>query len=140
MAAALGAPFVTTREAWRASVERVLAGAPVGSGAVWHNWTVLLPDGTPIGRLEATVHDGIAELGYVFGPRWWGHGYAMEAVGWLVAEVDRQGWGPCWAAVAPTNEPSVRLLRRLGFEERNPAGIPLQSFDPGDLTFARTGR
>ena len=62
----------------------------------------------------------------------------QEAVGWLVTEAERQGWGPCWAAVAPANEASIRLLRRLGFEAREPDGIPLQSFDAGDLTFVRT--
>ncbi len=101
---------------------------------------MLLPDGTPIGRIEATLHDGIAEIGCVFGPRWWGLGYATEAVGWVVAEVEQQGWGPCWAAVASANASSTRLLRRLGFEARQPGGSPLQSFDPGDLTFVRTAR
>ncbi len=137
VAEALGAPLVKTREAWRASLERVIAGAPAGSGTQWHDWTALLADGTPIGRIEATLHDGIAEIGYVFGPRWWGRGYATEAVGWLVDEVDRRGWGPCWAAVAPANEASIRLLRRLGFRQRDPGEAALQSFDPGDLTFVR---
>ena len=107
------------------------------SATEWRNWTVFLEDGTAVGRIEATLHDGITEIGYVLGPRWWGRGHATEAVGWLVAEADRQGWGPCWAAVSPGNAPSIRLLRRLGFVEGDPGAIPLRSYDPGDVAFVR---
>jgi len=132
----IGGPDVSTLPALRERIARLRAGPPATSGEVWANWAVL-SDGTVIGRIEATLHGGIAEIAYVFGPRWWGRGYATEATRWLLDELRRQGVQACWATVAPENEASVRLLRRLGFVEVEPRGVSLLSYDDGDLTFVR---
>jgi RimJ/RimL family protein N-acetyltransferase len=122
-------------EAVRARVAHVLAGPVDGSGQVWLNRTVRV-DGVVIGRVEATLHDGIVEIAYLLGPAWWGKGYASEAVGRLLDELEVMGAGPVWAAVAAGNERSVALLRRLGFVEAEPS-VPLLSADPGDITFVQ---
>ncbi len=58
-----------------------------------------------------------AELGYGLAPRYWGQGYASEAVGALLD----WGFGPLdlnrvEADIDPENGASAKLLRRLGFQ------------------------
>ncbi len=79
----------------------------------------------------------MAEIGYVFGPRWWGQGYAGEAVAWLLGELRRDGVAEAWATVDPANEPSARLLRRAGFEASVAGIVPLHSYEAGDRVFVR---
>jgi RimJ/RimL family protein N-acetyltransferase len=130
----IGGPDVTTSDATRRRIEFVIRGAPAESGQMWCNWAVLLHD-TVIGRLEATLHDDIAEIAYVFGPRWWGQGRATEATSWMVDMLEAHV-AACWATVTPPNTASARLLRRIGFEEAEPA-VVLLSYDDGDLTFRK---
>jgi RimJ/RimL family protein N-acetyltransferase len=132
----IGGPDVSTLEDLQARIERLLAGPTDPRAETWRNWVVRL-EGTVIGRVEATLHDGIAEIGYVFGPRWWGQGYASEAVTWLLEELRGDGVPEAWATVDPDNEPSVRLLRRVGFEEAGPGTVPLHSYVAGDRVFVR---
>ena len=36
-----------------------------------------------VGRIEATILEGQAEVAYLLGPRYWGYGFALEAMRWL---------------------------------------------------------
>ena len=130
----IGGPDVTTVEALRARIARLSEGAPPASGETWLNWAVLVGD-TVVGRVEATVHRGIAEIAYVFGPAHWGRGYAAKATAMMLDELQTQGISEFWATVLPDNERSIGLLRRSGFVGADPGGLALQSFDDGDLTF-----
>jgi RimJ/RimL family protein N-acetyltransferase len=130
----IAGPGVPTLDDLRRRIVRVLTGPPPGSAETWCNWVVLL-NGTVIGRLEATLHHEIAEIAYLFGPRWWGHGYATEATAWMLDEVRRMGATACWATVEPANDASIRLLARLGFTRVDPPYGALVSYDPGDLVF-----
>lgn len=60
--------------------------------------------------------DGMAETGWVFAPHAWGRGIAAEAVNalldWYAATADPR---PLACIIAPGNEPSLKLARRLGF-------------------------
>lgn len=132
----IGGPDVSTIEELQARIGRLLAGPADPRTEAWRNWVVQL-EGTIIGRVEATLHDGLAEIGYVFGPRWWGQGYASEAVTWLLEELRRGGVPEAWATVDPANEPSARLLMRVGFEEAAPGPVPLHSYVAGDRVFVR---
>ena len=114
---------------------RVLEGPGDGSAERWLNRTVRL-DGLVIGRVEATLHDGIAEIAYLLGPAWWGHGYATEAVRRLLAELESLGLSEAWAVVDPANDRSAALLCRLGFVETEPT-VRLVTMDPGDRAFVR---
>lgn len=82
---------------------------------------VLEHDGSPVGTLGvagALDPDGDQELGYALVPASRGQGLGIEAVGALCAVLERgPGVRRLTAEVRPGNEPSLRLLRRLGFVE-----------------------
>lgn len=64
---------------------------------------------------------GEAEIGYGLAAPWRGHGYGTEAIGGLLRWCTAQpGVRRLVAGVMAGNEPSRRLLARLGFE---PAGV-----------------
>jgi len=131
----IGGPDVTTLEALEDRIRRVAAGPPPGTGERWCNWVVMLGSRV-IGRLEATLHDGIAEIAYVFSPSTWGHGYAAEAVRWLLIELRGARVAAVWATVDPENVASIGLLRRLGFQPSAAPREDLRSFDPGDEVYS----
>ena len=67
---------------------------------------------------DATYHRIAVETSYAFGREHWDHGYATEAT----RAVLDYAFGVLWLArvayaVDAANERSVRLMRRLGFEE-----------------------
>jgi RimJ/RimL family protein N-acetyltransferase len=94
-------------------------------GQVW-----LVVDGTgavvgEIGTKEA-AEAGVVEIGYALAGPHRGRGLGSRAVAALVARLDeRRDVTQVLARVAPGNEPSRRLLERLGF-----ALVP--GADPGD--------
>ena len=131
----LDGPDVTTVEALEQKIIRVTSDAPPERNEVWRNFAVLL-DGRVIGRLEATLHRTVAEVAYVFGPAWWGHGYATEATAWLLHYLREAGMSEVWATIAPANTASDRLLARLGFTPGNPPDCV--SCDHGDVALVRS--
>lgn len=130
----IGGPDVTTLDALRSRITRLAQGPPPERGETWLNWAALV-DGTIVGYVQATLHLGIAEVAYVFGPAHWGKGLATEATALMIADLRSRGIGECWATVVPANTASIRLLARLGFVEADPGDLALQSYDAGDLTF-----
>ncbi len=78
-------------------------------------------EGHPVGTLGVSGQlspDGDQELGYALVPSARGLGLGTEAVGALCAVLERApGVRRLTAEVRPGNEPSLRLLRRLGFVE-----------------------
>lgn len=138
----IGGPDVDSVEGVAARIERVDTGPGPGHDEQWLNWAVLL-EGTVIGRVEATLRSvgcgtRMAEIAYIFGPRWWGHGYATEATLWMIAHLRlAHGTQQSWATVDPANMASIGLLLRLGFDPTQPPDFGLGSFDAGDLVFVR---
>ena len=138
----IGGPDVTTLDALERRIAALVAGPPDDHPEDrWLNWVVRRTgDGAAVGRLEATTYpDGWAEVAYVFGPAFWGAGYATEGAAWMAAHLAAEyGIDELWAAVHPDNAASIRLLDRLGFVARPaPPARPLGSYDDGDLVFAR---
>ncbi|HEX4459559.1 MAG TPA: GNAT family N-acetyltransferase, partial [Polyangia bacterium] len=106
----IGSPDSTSVEELAAEFARRAAGPSPEHGAErWVNYAVRIIDGSVYcGRLEATVHGTWAEIAYLFGPAFWGHGFASEAVGWLCEQLRRRfGVSELWAAVRPDNERSL---------------------------------
>src|SRR5450432_531491 len=121
------------------SFERKAAGAPAHRpDERWLDYAVRRRDtGGTIGRLEATVIGRRAEVAYLFGPSFWGFGYATEGLEWLHSLlIAAFGVTEFWATVAPGNLRSRRLLERAGYDEAAPTTWPdLRSYDPGDWVF-----
>jgi RimJ/RimL family protein N-acetyltransferase len=110
----------------------------------WFNMAIRLKDSPypVIGRLEATGYGEWGELAYLLGEAWWGKGLAFEAMLWwhdyLAAAVPETIW---WATVHPSNQRSIRLLKRLGYEQVAAIDSPkLYSYDPGDYCFVRSAQ
>ena len=89
----------------------------------WLNWVVRLHDGPAIGFVQATIFpDYRAGVAYEFSSKYWGRGYAGEAVGAMMVELVSQYRVASFSAILKAqNWRSVRLLRRLGFVLETPA-------------------
>jgi RimJ/RimL family protein N-acetyltransferase len=118
--------------------QRALRGpGPEASAERWLNFLVREQSGHHmLGRLEATLHDSIAEVAFLFGPRYWGKGFAREALAWLHGEIQRtHGVTSFWAATRPANIRCQSLLLRSGYKQVQTDAPVLYSFDAGDLVF-----
>lgn len=138
----IGGPDVTTLEALRIRIQRLASGPPPGSTDLeWLNVTVRSTElgDRIIGRLQATVHEGWAEVAWILGPEFWGHGYGTEGADWLVSHLGTTyNVSEVWATVDPVNARSIGLLRTLGFvQQPQPYRRVPESLDDGDLVFAR---
>ena len=108
----------------------------------WFNMAIRLKmiPSPVIGRLEATQYGDWGEVAYLLGEAWWGKGLAFEAMLWwhdyLAAVAPETKW---WATVHPSNQRSIRLLKRLGYEAVDSNRRPkLYSYDLGDCCFVRS--
>lgn len=89
-----------------------------------------------LGRLEATLHDSIAEVAFLFDPKHWGKGFASEALTWLHTHVrDTYGIVDFWATTVPANARCRELLLRTGYQPIKAGAPVLYSYDEGDLVF-----
>jgi RimJ/RimL family protein N-acetyltransferase len=120
------------------ALRKALAGpAPDAVGEVWLNIVVRDPASDAVlGRLEATIHHGIAEVAFLYAPRHWGKGWATDGLRWLHTQLRARSVVALWATVAPRNAASAALLARGGYQpvpcERRPL---LYSYEAGDLVF-----
>lgn len=120
---------------------RAMAGPTASqTGQVWLNFLVReQPEGALLGRLEATVHDGLAEVAFLFGPQYWGHGYATRGLDWLCQSLlERPDCNQLWATTLPENTRCQALLSRCGFEDGYARRPPvLFTYDEGDRVYCR---
>lgn len=113
-------------------------GPPASHSAErWWNVAVFSLDGNHgLGRLEATIIEDRAAIAYLFGPKHWGKGYALEAMRWFQDRLAEDGAAAkLWATVLPGNARSVHLLHRLGYTLITSGWPPLGCYDEGDLVF-----
>ena len=78
----------------------------------------LKPDGTPIGMCGVLRRDTLPEpdLGFSMLPAWWSKGYAHEAAAAVMKHArESAGVGRVLAITNVDNDPSIRLLGKLGF-------------------------
>jgi RimJ/RimL family protein N-acetyltransferase len=71
-------------------------------------------DGQLIGKLGGWR---LPEVGFLFAPCHWGHGYAGEAMDAFIERRRKMGSTELTADVDPRNEGALKLLVRLGFRE-----------------------
>ncbi|MEM9557827.1 MAG: GNAT family N-acetyltransferase [Acidobacteriota bacterium] len=127
---------------FKLGLERALGGpSSVHSDERWLNYLVRSTSGRMIGRLEATVHHGVAEVAFLFSPASWGRGLATKSLLWLHEELLRsEQVAESWATTVEANVRSQRLLLRCGYVRAEPPlPHPLYSYDAGDLVFCRCG-
>lgn len=128
---------VPAKDVFVLGLQRALAGPGAANSAdKWLNFLVRDAGGSMLGRLEATVHDNLAEVAFLFGPQYWGQGWASAGLQWLHGEVLRTtGVAGFWATTTPANIRSQRLLMRCGYSLAAPPAVALYSWEPGDLVF-----
>ena len=83
----------------------------------WLNWVVRGASSELMGYVQATIHrDASAAIAYVFASRYWGRGFASEAVDAMLAELaEYHSVRSVHAVLKRDNLRSIRLLERCGF-------------------------
>lgn len=101
----------------------------------WLNWVVRDAAGSLIGYVQATIRTpGTAWVAYVFASRRWGKGLAQQAVRQMIRILATDhAVVQLLAAVNEHNEPSLRLLERLGFSLLPLEQQVLLGVSPGDV-------
>jgi RimJ/RimL family protein N-acetyltransferase len=118
-------------------LERLEAAAGRDTG--WYGYYGVALEGVPDapvlvggGGTLGPPADGVVEIGYSLVPAFQGRGYATELVGAIVAWIaEDPRVSRITAETDAGNEPSRRLLARLGFVESGPGR------DPGSRRYAR---
>jgi len=123
-------------------LQNAIQGPPADTdGEYWINYVGrLVQTGEMIGRLEATVHDGLAEVAFLYKSSFWGRGYASEGLLWLHEQLRRYiDVSSLWATTHPANLRCAALLKRCGYLPVPTQGLPkLYSYDEGDFVFRRS--
>ena len=134
-----GMPSRADFELW---LRRSLEGPPSeATGERWINVTVRLAEsGEVIGRLEANIHNQLAEVAFLYNPRRWGRGYASQGLLWLHGQLNEYNdVHTLWATVHPENQRSATLLLRHGYVAAPTQGLPvLYSYEEGDHVFTHS--
>ncbi len=79
------------------------------------------------------------DIGFAFLPAYWSQGYAGESARGVLGHAQTLGLTRVLGIVLPTNEPSVRLLRKLGFSYERDVVMP-ESGDTCALYGCAVGR
>ena len=92
----------------------VAAGAELDA----ETYVITLANGTVIGGCGFDLRDGpVPEIGYWLGAKYWGKGYATEAVRALIDHVfTERGHTALQSSVRVTNPASRRVLEKCGFQ------------------------
>ena len=93
------------REAFMAHWTRIMTDATVAMRTV-------LCAGEVAGNVVSFEQDGLRQVGYWIGRRYWGKGVATRALGDFLAQVLTR---PLYAHVARQNVASIRVLEKCGF-------------------------
>ncbi len=86
----------------------------------------IVVNGEVVGNIGAWEQDGHREIGYWIGRRYWGQGYATQAVSLFV---EAESTRPLMAFVAEHNVGSRRVLEKCGFV-RQPGQAPIENGVP----------
>jgi RimJ/RimL family protein N-acetyltransferase len=117
----------------RARYARQAAGRSPDGREEWHNWILRRePGGEAVGYVQATVTGPgrCAEIAWVVGLGWQGHGYATEAAQALVTWLDSRGVRVIQAHIHPGHAASATVARRAGLR-------PSGTFEAGEQLWLR---
>jgi len=115
-----GSPPSAAELARRYSVQ-VVGVSPDGQEQWINEVVVLEPHDRPIGYVQATIPSagGPAEIAWVIGEAWQGHGYATRAAKLLVELLAGRGVTELVAHIHPENIASQKIAQRLGLRRTN---------------------
>jgi len=104
-----------------------------GAAGWWLHYVVLTgavrPTLVGTSGYKGPPSDGVVDIGYSVVPSWQGHGFATEASAALIEAARRRGAEVVVAHTLAYLQPSIVVLRKLGF-------APSTSPEPGVLAFA----
>jgi RimJ/RimL family protein N-acetyltransferase len=106
------------RSKWQRSEARL---SPDGDEA-WLNWAIRLEkEGPYIGKLDAELDSpiNVTNVGFVLFPKYWGYGYATEALLGVTTVLVAHGITRMRATVSTPNMASARVLEKAGFTRGN---------------------
>jgi RimJ/RimL family protein N-acetyltransferase len=96
---------------------RSQVAGPGRAGESWLNWIVRRTDtAEPVGFVQATVVDGIADIAWLIGVDHQGQGLAVEAVRSMAKELASLGVWSITAHIHPEHRRSQRVARALGMK------------------------
>jgi RimJ/RimL family protein N-acetyltransferase len=102
------------RSKWQRNEARL---SPDGDEA-WLNWAIRLEkEGPYIGKLDAELDSpiNVTNVGFVLFPKYWGYGYATEALLGVKTVFAAHGITRMRATVSTPNMASARVLEKVGF-------------------------
>ena len=122
-------------------LHRSLAGPPKDANdELWISFTVRLAETREVvGRLEANIHNDLAEVAFLYSPKLWGRGLASQGLTWLHRHLaEHKEVRSLWATTHPENQRSAALLLRHGYLPAPTQDLPvLYSYETGDHVFSR---
>jgi RimJ/RimL family protein N-acetyltransferase len=104
-------------DALRETYGHLVAGPSDDPAEAWHNWIVrLAATGTAVGTVQATLWEGErrAEVAWLTGTPWQGHGYASEAARAVVDWLASVGVRTIEAHIHPDHRASAAVAVRIG--------------------------
>lgn len=102
--------------ALRTRYERLVAGSP-DPAVTWLNWVLHhRADTHLLGTVQATVTGETAEIAWITGTPWQGHGYASEAVRGLITWLGERPVHTVIAHIHPDHLASASVARATGLE------------------------
>jgi RimJ/RimL family protein N-acetyltransferase len=123
-----------TRQELRARYERWTAGSP-DPGVSWCNWVIQLRSPRCLtGTLQATISTGdepVAEVAWVVGTSWQGHGIATEAARALISWLGRQSVHAVIAHIHPRHHASAAVAAAAGL-------APTGQLEDGEMRWRMT--
>ncbi len=107
---------------------------------VWLNWVIRLATSELVGFVQATVSpNGVAAIAFELSSRYWGRGFATEAIRSMVNElVSNYKVRSLSAVLKQRNQRSLRLLQRLGFTSASPEQYERAGVEPNELLMYRS--
>ncbi len=114
-------------------------GSPDGR-EVWLNWVIRPRDRPLAGYVQATVASNrSAHVAYVLASRYWGQGYAQQAMRAMLEHLAvAHSVERCLATVEVGNQRSVRLLERLAFSPAAALDLQRHHLSPTERMFVRS--